>query len=118
MSNADLLTRICAYVAAVPTHYCKRCGTTAQSHEEGCLECEAIDRVGDLDVLPETDADALLREVAALEPIGYACIAWGNVQKLVRRDDVAGEFVTSHEIYDTAAPEVRPVYTLTGATHD
>lgn len=64
-----------------------------------------------------SEVQDLLREVAALVPVGYACIAWGNVQKLVRRDDVAGEFVTSHEIYNAASPEVRPVYTLTGATH-
>lgn len=113
----DLIDRIRAYVAAIPTHYCmQRSREHACGENPRCPHCGA--KINPIRFPRNSEADALLREVAALEPIGYACIAWGNVQKLVRRDDVAGEFVTSHEIYDTAAPEVRPLYTLTGATHE
>lgn len=107
----DLIDRIRAYVAAIPTHYCKNCGTTAQSQEDGCWECEAIDRVGDLDVLPETAADALLREVAALEPAGYI---WPSAVYVLQ----SGE--RTHEVLwaKPTGQAGHPLYTLTGATHE
>lgn len=106
-----LIDRIRAYVAAIPTHRCDGCDLDFTSETMTCPSCGIADRT---QWIADSEASRLLREVAALEPVGYACIAWGNLQKIVRRNDVAGEFVAQHDIYETAAPEVLPVYTLTG----
>lgn len=64
----DLMERIRAYVAELPTHECIRCVVGSMQTQDGkCKICGgALIRVVGLN-----RADALLQEVAALEPVAY-----------------------------------------------
>ena len=97
----DLLTRIRAYVAAIPTHVCLHCDHEQTPLFDGPTGCE---RCGGSRITPIRlhEYDALLREVAALEP-------------------VAGVYIDPHIGTALCKPgnEMGPrLYTLTGATHD
>lgn len=85
----DLIDRIRAYVAAIPTHRCDGCALDFTSETMTCPSCGIADRTRRV---ADSEANRLLREVAALEPT-----AWH------------GEWRKSN---------ITPLYDLTGATHE
>lgn len=112
----DLLTRIRAYVAAIPTHQCQYCDEkfTPMPDQNWCPNCESI-KVANCRGYKETQADALLREVAALQPKAYL-VHDGRifVDAAYIKEDYALERVAQRKDGATLSK----LYTFTGATHD
>lgn len=97
-----LIDRIRAYVAAIPTHECVACGKAQACGMGYCA----------LSTRKDSEADALLREVAALEPVSW--------QSRAKDYDQTWRQIT-REGFDSPCSanfERRSLYTLTGATHD
>jgi hypothetical protein len=105
----DLLTRIRAYVAEIPTHRCRICEEefSAAKHKwcPGCDRAEA----SDFNPRQDTPADALLREVAALEPVGFA--THHDEPMLFPTEEEARMYCDDDEV-------PRGLYALTGDSHD
>ena len=101
----DLIDRIRAYVAEMPTHHCFQCSEDIAQVDGGCPNC------GENWIpqkLTESHALALLREVAALEPVAH-----------VSRDEFREEDVTDWKPWPIQSRnDDVALYTLTGATHD
>lgn len=106
----DLLTRIRAYVAATPTHECAECDY--QCNAEFLKRCPHCDAPSSFGPRKDTPADALLREVAALEPKAYL-VHGGRiyVDAVYIGEDYARSRIAQRE--DNAI--LTPLYTLTGA---
>lgn len=104
-----LLTRIRAHVAQIPTHYCYQCGFDVVSADGACPRCKApdLERIeGNLH-----PAEALLREVAALEPAGYI---WPAAVHVLKAHEQRYEFLWAKP---TGQADL-PLYALTGGSHD
>lgn len=108
----DLIDRIRAYVAAISPYYCHMCEAKVIIKDMGCPNCKCMDYVHEE---KETQADALLREVAALEPVKWrlrigASDIWSTTD---------AEWEADFYGKQSGCPyEKNPLYTLTGATHD
>ena len=107
----DLLTRIRAHVAAIPTHVCLHCDHEQTPLFDGPTGCE---RCGGSRITPIRlhEYDALLREVAALEPVSYVASI-----HLAHMTDGGEEILTLMVDGPRANMPLTALYTLTGATH-
>lgn len=105
----DLIDRIRAYVAAIPTHECVACGYEFQGADIPCPDCGFPP---EHHLCRPSEADALLREVAALEPVSYARV---HDKRSPHFGDVVLPDSQESEMW---AYDLIPLYTLTGATHE
>ena len=100
-----LIDRIRAHVAKLPAEAKNACGGCGNADpRKVCIGCRHPFGPED------TPADALLREVAALEPIG--CVTYADSLKL---SDMFPADIYSVDMFDEGDIYL---YTLTGATHD
>lgn len=100
----DLIDRIRAYVAAIPTHRCMLCDKE-HARREKCLCPDCGAKMTPLVLPRDKPADALLREVAALEPVGS-----------MQPSELIDDFIIP--VVPGDIPVGTFLYTLTGATHD
>lgn len=102
-----LLDEIRAYVATIPTCVCHCCGERYIAEEiEACPSCGS----GRYQfwIKQDTPADALLRRVAALEPVAYM-----HGDAIVRPMKSDSAFNWGKKVQFSI-----PLYTLTGDSHD
>lgn len=104
-----LIDRIRAYVAAIPTHECVACGYEFQGADIPCPDC-GFPPEHHLCRPPE--ADALLREVAALEPVAYRYV---DYRPWMQKPAIG---YTQNPDEFGIPDMLESLYTLTGATHD
>lgn len=107
----DLIDRIRAYVAAIPTHRCDGCALDFTSETMTCPSCGIADRTR---WVADSEANRLLREVAALEPVafGFRNSAFPGGQKwMLIRENIPENDQYGGRLWS-------PLYTLTGATHE
>lgn len=105
----DLIDRIRAYVAAIPTHRCDGCALDFTSETMTCPSCGIADRTR---WVADSEANRLLREVTALEPTMYTVQTIDAILADKRRPFAMTCATTRRDQF------TMPLYTLTGATHD
>lgn len=108
---ADLLTRIRAYVAQIPTHKCFMCESLINTEEgKACPVCDAPSEYL-FALFEDTPADALLRKVAALEPAGYI---WPDSVHVLKAHELRYEVLWAEPTGQAGLP----LYALTGDSYD
>lgn len=107
----DLIDRIRAYVAAIPTHRCDGCALDFTSETMTCPSCGTADRTR---WVADSEANRLLREVAALRPKAFLV---HDGRAFVDAAYTDGGYAMKQLAHRRDGAILSLLYTLTGDSH-